>query len=209
MIQLDRRTVVAATLVVGTALLGYGLHTRGDTAGFYAATVATAVVWIVGGLAAGGVRWCPPPSPVPRARQFAGAAAIGVALYAILVALDLVVREIPFLSDALDRVLSDADRGPLVAVLVVTLVNAVAEEVFFRGACYDLMERRAGERAAVVATIVVYVAVTAVSANVVLIAAAVLVGTVTTVERRVTGAIGPSVVTHVVWSALMVTAFPR
>jgi membrane protease YdiL (CAAX protease family) len=207
--QPDQRVVVAITLVVGTALLGYGLHSPGDSAGFYGGTIGAAAVWFAGGFAAGGVRWRPPPGAVPQRRQFAIAAGVGVALYGFLVGLDLAVREIPFLDDALDRILSDADRGPLLAVLSVTLLNAVAEEVFFRGAAFTMVDRRSGERVAVVATTVVYVAVTAVSANVVLIAAAVLIGAATAVERRVTGAIGPTVVTHVLWSTLMVTAFPR
>jgi hypothetical protein len=215
----DRWVVVAASLAVGTALLGYGLHSRGDSAGFYVGTLAAAGVWFAGGVAAGPVPWRPRPvagsvdrsgmGAWPPARQLAGAAGIGVALYGLLVALDLVVRQIPFLSHALDRILADADRGPLLAVLLLTLVNAVAEEVFFRGALYDTLGRRFDERATVALAITVYVLVTAVSANLVLIAAAVLVGAATTLERRETGGIGPTVVTHVVWSALMVTAFPR
>jgi membrane protease YdiL (CAAX protease family) len=200
-------------LVFGSALLGYGFHAGGDTPGFYAGTLAAAAIWLAGGMLAGPVPWIVRGGRARRVRLTFIAVGLAVALFAVVTVLDLVVRAIRELSDALDRVLSDADRGPLPAILLVALVSAVAEEVFFRGAVYDALYDALGGtlrgRRRVAAAVVVYVVVTAVTANVVLVAAAVLVGTVTTLERDTTGAIGASLVTHLLWSTLMITAFPR
>ena len=68
----------------------------------------------------------------------------GVAAFGAFYAAALVVRRIPLLDEAITSVLSYATRGTGPLVLTTALANAVAEEVFFRGALYAaLAERRA------------------------------------------------------------------
>jgi membrane protease YdiL (CAAX protease family) len=90
-------------------------------------------------------------------------------------------------------------------VLAVAFVNAVGEELFFRGALHAALEpHRAGLFAALV-----YIAVTATAGNLALVVAAVVMGTVFTLERISTRSVLASAVTHVVWSTLILLALPR
>ena len=54
-----------------------------------------------------------------------------------------------------------------------------------------------------------YVAVTATTGNLALVAAAVVMGTVFGLERRATRSVLASLVTHAVWSTLVLLALPR
>ena len=64
----------------------------------------------------------------------------------------LVVAQVPLLRGPVDDLLDHARQGSLALVLVITVVNGVAEEVFFRGALYAAVP----ERWAVALTTVVY-----------------------------------------------------
>ena len=89
-------------------------------------------------------------------------------------------------------------------ILVVTVVNAVAEEVFFRGAVYAAI----GARFTVALTTIVYAATIAISGNIALAFAAAVLGLVLAVERRMTGGILAPALTHVTWSVLMLIVLP-
>ena len=56
---------------------------------------------------------------------------------------------------------------------------------------------------------VLYVAVTLAGGNPALAIAAAVMGTVFAIERRATGSVAMPIATHLLWSLLMVTAFPR
>ena len=72
----------------------------------------------------------------------------------------LIVREIPLVAEPITRVLRFTDFGPLLLIVVITVVNGVAEELFFRGALttplwavpsgggldHPLRRRRVGQR---------------------------------------------------------------
>ena len=51
----------------------------------------------------------------------------------------LVAREIPGVREFVTRVLDFANHGPLVLVVFITVINGVAEELFFRGALYTAL----------------------------------------------------------------------
>ena len=71
---------------------------------------------------------------------------------------------------------------------MITVVNGIAEELYFRGALYAAV----GRRHAVAVTTIVYTLVTATSGIPLLALAAALVGLVVAFQRRVTGGIlGP------------------
>ena len=136
---------------------------------------------------------------VERGRlEVAGAVVLGVLAWLVFLGLYLALRRVPLMEGALESVLGKAEAGNVGIVLALALVNAVAEEAFFRGALPDAME---GRRAAIVAT-GVYVLVTAASLNLALVAAAV-------VERRATGGVIAPILTHVTWSTLMLLALPH
>ena len=192
-------------MITGTVLLAATIDARPDSAAFYALAATTAAVWMAGSVASG-------PLPLGRRgglsdgrREFAVPAVVGVVLFGLFVASDLVARHVPGVSGALDDILSHADIGPLVPLLLVALVSGIGEEAFFRGALYSAI----GGRRPVAWSTLAYAAVTVVTGNVALVVAAAALGSVTALERRSARGILAPAVTHVVWSALMLAAFPR
>ena len=87
--------------------------------------------------------------------------------------------------------------------MVITAVNGVAEELFFRGAAYAAIPRHP-----VAWTTVAYVVATAATGNVMLAFAAILLGVVVGLERRASGGILAPILTHVTWSTAMLFALP-
>ena len=116
----------------------------------------------------------------------------------------LIVREIDALADAVDDVLDYARRGSGPLVVALTVATGVAEEVFFRGALYDTLPRR---HATAVSTIV-YVVATLASGSAMLSFAALVLGTVLGVQRRVTGGFAGPAITHTTWSVAMLLVLP-
>jgi membrane protease YdiL (CAAX protease family) len=209
-----RRAVVAATLVVGASLLAATLAAPRGSSVFYVVGFALAAVWVAGSLASGPLHLgrlgdpaavggdAPPPG---GRRTVVAPLLLGVASYLVFLGLYLVARELPGLSGALETVLGKADAGALGLVLGLALANAVAEEVFFRGALHAAV----GDRRAPVVATGIYVLVTVASLNAALVAAAAVMGTVFTLERLATRGILAPIVTHLTWSTLMLLALPR
>jgi membrane protease YdiL (CAAX protease family) len=115
----------------------------------------------------------------------------------------LVVRQVPWLDDQVRHVLDHADQGSVPLLALITAVNGVAEELFFRGALYA-----ATPRYPVVVTTAAYVLAVLASGNVMLAFAAVLLGVLVGLERRATGGIQAPIITHVLWSVTMLVALP-
>lgn len=214
------RLGVVVALVVGSALLASALRFRRGSVEFYVTTLAVGAVWI-GGFVAVRATFAGRPAPTrsradpgrvaprevsPRVACLGGAA-IGAVMFGVFVGGAEVGRRFSFLADPIDAILRKADAGPVVAVLAVALVNGVAEELFFRGALVDVTGTR--QRRSYVLAVVVYVVVTSVSGNTALTVAAVVMGVVFAVERWWTGGVATPIATHLVWSTLMILAFPR
>ena len=130
--------------------------------------------------------------------------AIGVLLGLIFLAGGLVVREIPPIADRIILVLEYTNYGPLWLIVLIALVNAVAEELFFRGALYTAL----GRFYPVVISTLLYAVSTSASGNPMLGFAALILGTVCALERRATGGVLAPVLTHLVWGSIMVLALP-
>src|SRR4029078_1321132 len=124
-------------------------------------------------------------------------------LAALCVAGVLVVRQVPPLDDQVRHVLDHANEGSTALLVLVTAVNGVAEELFFRGPLAAAVPRRP-----VAVTTGAYALATSATGNPMLVLAAVLLGTLVGLERRATGGIQPPVITHVVWSLTMLFALP-
>jgi hypothetical protein len=89
-------------------------------------------------------------------------------------------------------------------VLATVLGTGAAEEVFFRGACYDAL----ADRQPVLASTAAYALVTCVTGNPALVIASVPMGALFALQRQVTGGIQAPVVTHLTWSTLMMWLLP-
>lgn len=199
-----RRQVVAGTVVVGGALLGRSLSTRPGSVAFYSETLTVAGVWTLGGALSGPLHlgWIEGRDDRLR-RPLVTPVATGVAAFGAFYVAALVVRRIPVLDRAVSRVLVFAEEGQEPLVLGTTLANGLAEEVFFRGALYS-----ASPRHPVLVSTVVYTAVTASTRNPALVLAAGVMGTLFGLQRRASGGLQASALTHLTWSALMVRHLP-
>jgi hypothetical protein len=89
-------------------------------------------------------------------------------------------------------------------IVVITLVNGIAEEAFFRGALYTAL----GRRYPVVISTVLYAAATMAAGNPMLGFAGLILGTVCALERRATGGVLAPMLTHFVWGLIMVLVLP-
>jgi membrane protease YdiL (CAAX protease family) len=201
-----RRLVAVVTLVVGAAVLAWALRIEPGNRLFYLATVALAAVWTVGAFASG-------PLHLGRAHTRGGdghsravvqSLALGGMLLALFLMGAVVVAQIPFLRNPVQELLDHAEYGSLAVVALITVVNGIAEELYFRGALYAGV----GRRHAVAVTTVVYALVTATSGIPLLVLAAALVGLVVGLQRRVTGGILGPTVTHLTWSLGMLFLLP-
>ena len=199
-----RVALATVTLLCGAAVLGWSFHVDPGSASFYLAAALLAVIWSGGALLAGARLRARGPAPWPDARVVAAAIGLGLALAAVFVAGAVVVRQVDVLANPTDAVLDFARRGSGMAVIAVALVNAVAEEMFFRGALYDVF----GARYAVVGTTLLYVLVTLASGNLMLAFAAAFVGAVFGLERRRTGHWSAPAITHVTWSLTLLLVLP-
>jgi membrane protease YdiL (CAAX protease family) len=203
--ELRRRQWVTGTVVVAGALvLAVSLRIEPGSGWFYPATLALAAVWTVGAFASGPLhlgRTLRGSDPGPR--PVVVPVAYAALLAAAFVVGALVVRQVPWLDDQVRHVLDHADQGSVPLLALITAVNGVAEELFFRGALYA-----ATPRYPVVVTTAAYVLAVLASGNVMLAFAAVLLGVLVGLERRATGGIQAPIITHVLWSVSMLFVLP-
>jgi membrane protease YdiL (CAAX protease family) len=199
-----RRIVVGVVLVVGAALLGISLAIRPGDPVFYPPTLAVAATWVIGGLLSGPLHLGYTPYRGSLRRPVVSALVIGFVAGGVFIVGALVVREVPVLHDYVESLLAHARRGSLPLITVVTVLNGVAEEVFFRGGLFAAI----GRRHPVVISTVVYAAATLATRNPMLVFAAATLGVVLALQRRATGGILAPIVTHVTWSAMMLFLLP-
>jgi uncharacterized protein len=126
-----------------------------------------------------------------------------VLLAALFVAGGLVVHRIPPLDAEVRHVLAHADQGSVWLLVVITALNGIAEELFFRGALYAAVTRHP-----VAVTTVAYTLVTAATGNGILAFAGLLLGALVGLERRASGGLQAPMITHVVWSVSMLFVLP-
>jgi membrane protease YdiL (CAAX protease family) len=199
-----RRVIVAVVLVVGATLLGFSLAVRPGDSLFYPLTLAVAATWIVGGFASGPLHLGYLPFRGTLRRPIVTPIVIGLLASAVFVVGALIVREIPPLRDYVQSVLEHARKGSIVLITIVTLVNGVAEEVFFRGALFAAI----GRSHPVLISTGIYALATVATGNPMLVFAALTLGLVLALQRRASGGILASMLTHVTWSTAMLFALP-
>ncbi|WP_410596443.1 CPBP family intramembrane glutamic endopeptidase [Amycolatopsis sp. lyj-23] len=184
---------LAAVTAAGSGLLGASLASRPGSRRFHVLTASVAATWLAGAQAAG---------PVPRGRRDVVQPAVaGAGAFGVFYGCALVARRIPPLRRAIAGVLTHAHRGSTVSVAATALLTGAAEEVFFRGALYDATGPRTSTA--------VYVLSTTATRNPALVLASAVMGTVFAWQRGRSGGVQAPVLTHVVWSALMLAFMPR
>ena len=199
-----RRIVAAVVLVVGAVLLGISLGIKPGNPVFYPLTLMVAATWTVGALASGPLHLGQIPVRGSLRRPVLTPILLGLLAGAVFVVGALVVRQIPPLAAYVDEVLAHADQGYLPLIALVALVNGVAEEAFFRGGLFAAI----GRRYPVLISTAVYAVATMATGNPMLVFAAVVLGTVFGLQRRASGGVLASILTHVTWSSVMLFVLP-
>jgi uncharacterized protein len=199
-----RRVVVSITLVIGAVLLGFSLRRQPGESSFYWLTLALAAAWLGGSFASGplhlgGICW-----RGRNQRPVITGTTIGLLLGGVFVLGGLIAKEIPFVDHLITQVLQYAHQGSFLLIVVITVINGIAEEVFFRGALYTAL----GRHYPVLISTVLYVIATLASLNVMLAFAGIILGTVCAFERRASGGVLAPMLTHFVWGLIMVLALP-
>jgi CAAX protease family protein len=199
-----RRIVVAIVLVLGAAALGLALRCHPGEASFYWLTLALAGVWALGAFASGplhlgGVCW-----RGRNQRPVISGTVIGLLLGAVFVLGGLIAREIPAVSELITRVLQYTDQGSWRLTMAIALLGGIAEELFYRGALYTAL----GRHHPLLISTAVYVVATMASGNPMLAFAAIILGTVCALERRATGGVLAPILTHFVWTLVVLLALP-
>lgn len=199
-----RRFVVAGTLIVGTAILAGTLAVPADSAPFYAFGLLAAVTWIVGAVLSGPIPLRRPRGVISLPVEIVASILLGATLFGAFLAAKLLADHLPVVSGSVTSVLATADAGPRLAVLSIALLNAIGEEMLFRGALQDSFAEHAA-----VWTIAVYCLVTIATLSAALVVAALVMGAAFSAERRATGGVLAPILTHLSWSTLMLMLLPR
>ena len=201
---LRRRIVVAITLALGATLLGLSFSVRQGDPAFYPLTIGLAATWTLGSVLSGPLHLGHIHLAGRLRRPTITPITVGLLLAALFVLGALIVRTIPSLVRLAEDVLGYARLGNLWIICVITLVNGIAEELFFRGALFAAI----GVRHAVLISTVLYVLATVAGGNLVLVFTAAVLGTVVGLERRASGGILAPILTHVTWSLSMLFVLP-
>jgi len=198
-----RQLVTGAVVVLGGIVLGLSLRIEPGSSWFYPATFGLAAVWTAGAFASGSLYLGRIARRDVHVRPIVTPILLGLALAGVFVAGALVVRQIDPLARQVSSVLDFADQGSIPILIVITVVNGIAEELFFRGAAYAAITRHP-----VLWTTVAYTLATLATGNVMLTFAAVLLGLVVGLQRRASGGILAPILTHCAWSVTMLLALP-
>jgi membrane protease YdiL (CAAX protease family) len=204
--QRRRKQTVLLTAAAGSVLLGSSLRTAPGSAAFYRQTLVVAGIWTLGSLASGPLQQGRIPIRDGTQRYpLVLPVLTGVATFGVFAIAARVARHIPFLGRAISGVLRYAEHGRMPLVVLTTGANALAEEMFFRGALYSAVRR---EHAPVLISTAAYTAATAATGNPALTLAGAVMGLLFGLQRRATGGIQTSMLTHLTWSMLMLRYLP-
>lgn len=200
---LRRQFVAGATILVGALVLGVSLRIEPGSAWFYPATLLLAGVWTGGALLSGPLHLGRIAVRDRLRRPVLAPFVLGLGLAAAFLVGGLVLRPVSLVADQVTDVLDHAAQGAMPAIVAVTVVNGIAEELFFRGAVYAALPRRP-----VLVSSAAYTVTTVATGNLLLTLAAAGLGVVVGLERRASGGILGPVITHLTWSLAMLFGLP-
>jgi membrane protease YdiL (CAAX protease family) len=201
---LRRRIVVSITLAVGATLLGLSFSVRQGDPAFYPLTFGLAATWMLGSLLSGPLHMGHILVGGTLRRPIITPIAVGLLLAALFVIGALIARTIPLLARLAEDVLGYARLGNLWIIFMITLVNGIAEEFFFRGALFAAI----GAWHPVLISTVFYALAIIAGGNPALVFAAVVLGTVVALQRRASGGILAPILTHITWSLSLLFVLP-
>jgi len=200
-----RRVVAGITLVVGATLLGISLNVQPDSRHFYPLTIALAATWVIGGFASGPLHLGRINFRGELRRPVIIPVLLGLVTAVVFILGALIVREIEPLRASTENVLAFARYQSLPLVALITVLNGIAEEIFFRGALFAAI----GAWHPVAISTVIYSLTTVATGNPMLVFAAVMLGVLLGLQRRSSGGILGPILTHCTWSVTMLLVLPQ
>lgn len=193
--------------MAATALLGVSLAAKPGSPRFYWLTLGAAGTYTAGGLTSGPIPLGRAAKPTAEGRRcLLGAVLLGIGTFVVFYVCARIAKHIPILNRAIASILGFAHHGAMPLVVLSTVTNGAAEEIFFRGAVYAAAEDDC--RASVPWSTAMYGLSTIATRNPALVLASVVMGTLFAMERRASGGVFAPVVTHLVWSMLMLKFLP-
>jgi uncharacterized protein len=201
---LRRRIVVGVTILVGATVLGLSFSVAQGDPLFYPLTFGLAAVWTIGSFASGPLHLGHILFRGTLRRPIIAPICVGLLLAGLFVIGALIFRTIPSLAGLTEDVLGYARAGNLWLLAVITLVNGIAEELFFRGALFAAI----GLWHPVLISTLLYGLATVPGGNPVLVFAALVLGLVVGLQRRAGGGVLAPILTHISWSMTMLFALP-
>lgn len=201
-----RRWIAGATLLLGAGTLAWAVRIPPGDPLFYPATLGLAALWILGALLSGPLHLGRghTRSGLRQSRSVVQSLALGLLLLGGFLAGAVLVAGVPVLRDPVQLLLDHARYGSLPLVAALTAINGIAEELYFRGALFAALPHRR----AVLVTTLVYGLATVPTNIPLLVFAAVVLGLVVGLQRRVTGGVLGPIVTHLTWSLGMLFLLP-
>lgn len=201
-----RRWVSAVTLAVGSFMMAWTIRTPPGDPALYAATLAIGTTWVVGALLSGKLY---PGAGNTRqgantSRAILQSLLLGLLLIVLFLVGGAVVSAIPVLRDPLLGLVAHARLAILPLVIGLLVLNAVAEELFFRGGLYAAT----GGLHEVLITTFVYALSTVPTGIPMLVVGSTVLGSVVGLQRRATGGVLGPILTHLTWLAGMLLLMP-
>ena len=195
-------------MIIPAALGGLGLFVSAISAtasvGFYLGTFFSAAVWFV-------TWWLCGNRAAMRGdfrREVPRGLIIGLGLIALFIVGALIVRFIPLLAAPVDELLGNMRTDTVAITLLTLVVNGIGEELFFR----DVARRQFGKvmspKAVLIATVLLYIAVTAAMGIPLLLVASVLIGGLAGMEAARSGNVISAITLHLTWSVGMAFLLP-
>ncbi len=192
------RGIAAATGVTGAVLLYLGVQAAPGDASFYIFTIALAAVWVVGSVLTARSRTFGSVKEGRLWRDLGLGALIGLGLLVVFLIGAGAVARIDFLAAPVEELLEHAQFGALPIVTLITIINGITEEIFFRGALHESLGGTRTRR--LVGTTLIYTIVTAASGIPLLALAAASMGLLAEWLRQRTGALLAPIIAHLTWS---------
>ena len=200
-----RRRVIIATGFAGAGLLGASLSSPPGSRRFYLLTVALAGTWAAGALGSGAL---PFGRPEGERRKWGHGLVVGVltgaGTFGLCYGAARIARHVPALDRAIRGALRYERHGSTAAVVLIASANAVAEELFFRGALWALV----ADSHPVVTTTLAYAAATAATGNPALVLAGAATSVLFGLQRRSSGGALAPALSHLTWSLLILRYLP-
>lgn len=195
------RLVAAVAWAAGVVALGVTLRLEPGNRTFVLGALVMASVWVVGAVLVGVGPWRGASSV---GRQVLAGVGVGALAGVLCLVVGAAISRAEALAGPAQVLLAHRGTAPIAVVLAITIVNGIAEELFFRGALFGVTPARW----AIPVTAVVYAAATIPSGIALLTAAGLMLGVMTAWLRQRTGGLLAPIAAHLTWSVGMLVLLP-